>query len=830
MSFLNRLFLAAAVTALLPILIHLVQRRRALEVVFGSLRLLRRTSHRVVHRRRFEEFLLVVLRALALAALAFGFARPFFPGPKRAGYDERARGQTFAGEEAALLLIDNSYSMQAEGRLERAKEEALAFLRQLGPATRVGVAACSSQFDELCPLVPLSADSATTPLARAEEAVKGIEPSWRGTKLALALTQANRLLTRAVPGVGFRRIVLFGDFQNSSWKSRDNVALAPGIELAVHNVGGKAVPNVFVERVAVPRLAVAGGSSEVVSASIRNLTDSPLNDAQVTFRVNGQAKGTASVNIRPGEEAPVRFHYKFTESGDEVGSIAVQATDGLPADNLACFCVHVSPRVRVLLVNADRTEKLAHNQGLFIKTALVPGIEGVASPFEVRELAPAEMAPRDLDGQDVVLFANVSRLPAALTEVPQDKRKEANPELHSPLGRFLSAGGGIGFFCGKKVVPEEFNRTFAGLAPCQLSRLAMQEGDPPLVINQVDLRHEIFAEFAQPHTGDFSLPEFTQYFLVTDSLRARVLARFSNKDAHPALLEHSLGQEAENGGKAAVSRQSADGAGEPARPLTPPSPPWGEGRVRGKSLLFVSPLNLEWNNLCLKSVFVPFVHQFTKRLCAQAKSTTRNFVVGEEIVYSLPPLALPSPQGGSERGGSGGPPPFRGEGGVRGLATQEPGKVTLRRLAPPQVSSGKTAGASSGSGELVWENPVELKVQTAGSAGAGAPPAKIVSFSPEKPGLYELAYQGGKARFAVNLDPKEPDLRPLDTALFLSAVTRPGGVRHDEDGSAVGLAPAAALAAQVRIEAQQRAWWYIILGVLGLLGCEMWLATRIGRA
>ena len=769
MSFLNRLFLAAAVTALLPILIHLVQRRRVQEMVFGSLRLLRKTSHRVVHRRRFEEFLLVVLRALALAALAFGFARPFFlDALKTAGGNIGVSPITNAGEEAALLLIDNSYSMQADGRLERAKEEALAFLRQLHPATRVGVATCSAQLDELCPL-------GSQP-ARAEEAVKGIEPSWRGTRLALALTQANRLLTRAAPGVGFRRIVLFGDFQNSSWRSRDNVALAPGIELAVRNVGGTAVPNVYVERLAVPRLAVAGGFSEVVSASIRNLTDKPLNDAQVTFRVNGQAKGMATVNIRPGEDAPVRFHYKFTEPGDEVGSIAVQATDGLPADNVACFCVHVTPRVRVLLVNADRTEKMAHNQGLFIKTALVPGIEGVVSPFEVRELAPEEMEPRDLDGLDVVLFANVSRLPAALTEVPQDKRKEANKSAHSPLGRFLAAGGGIGFCCGKKVVPEEFNRTFEGLAPCKLSGLAMQDGDPPLVINQVDLRHEIFAEFAQPHSGDFSLPEFTQYFLVTDSLRARVLARFSNKDAHPALLEYSFGQEAENE-TAAPRLKSADGAGEPARPL-------------GKSLLFVSPLNLEWNNLCLKSVFVPFVHQFTKRLCARRTSTIRNFVVGEEIVYSLPPESSRSDM-------------------------QEPGRVSLSRLAPP--------GTAGGSGEPAWENPVELKVQTAGRA-------KSVSFSPEKPGLYELAYRGGKARFAVNLDPKEPDLRPLDTTLLLERVAHAGGVRDGGDGSAVGLAPAAALVAQERIEGQQRAWWYILLGVLGLLACEMWLATRIGRA
>jgi len=39
---------------------------------------------------------------------------------------------------------------------------------------------------------------------------------------------------------------------------------------------------------------------------------------------------------------------------------------------------------------------------------------------------------------------------------------------------------------------------------------------------------------------------------------------------------------------------------------------------------------------------------------------------GRYIAVTISPLTLPSPQGGAERGGGGGPPAFRGEGGVRG--------------------------------------------------------------------------------------------------------------------------------------------------------------------
>ena len=74
----NQWFLAGTAMALVPIIIHLVQRRRIRKVVFSSVRFLRTMSRRVVRRRRLTELLLILLRTLALAALALAFARPFF--------------------------------------------------------------------------------------------------------------------------------------------------------------------------------------------------------------------------------------------------------------------------------------------------------------------------------------------------------------------------------------------------------------------------------------------------------------------------------------------------------------------------------------------------------------------------------------------------------------------------------------------------------------------------------------------------------------------------------------------------------------------------------
>lgn len=343
----------------------------------------------------------------------------------------------------------------------------------------------------------------------------------------------------------------------------------------------------------------------------------------------------------------------------------------MQADNVAHFCVHVTPRVSVLLVNGEPSRQLVRNDGFFLKMALAPPVEGRSSPFSVTETTPERLSSAQLKDVDVVLMANVEKL---------------SPAARDALKGFVDRGGGVCFLCGGKTAPEAFNASLADLAPCRLWRKAMQEGQTPAVISMVNLKHEIFSPFSGPRTGNLAAAEFVQYYLVKPLQAASVLARFNT--GHPALLEMRVG--------------------------------------KGKSILFPSAMDLEWNNLCLKSIFVPFVHQLTKRLCAEQSAGVRNVVVGDRVAYRLP---------------------------------AEVKKVQLR------TPEGETR---------------ELQPHSTG----GGDPAQAVAFTPDRPGIYELSYANHTARFGVNIDSREPDLRQLDTRELVSSV-QPGPLLSVRDAAGV---------------------------------------------
>ena len=104
MNFLNPLVLFGLAAAAIPILIHLFTRRRPREVKFSSLEFLVEVHQSEIRRLKLKQWLLLLLRTLAIAALALAMARP--------AVRNGAGGQS---SSTLVALVDMSGSMQAIG-------------------------------------------------------------------------------------------------------------------------------------------------------------------------------------------------------------------------------------------------------------------------------------------------------------------------------------------------------------------------------------------------------------------------------------------------------------------------------------------------------------------------------------------------------------------------------------------------------------------------------------------------------------------------------------------------------------------------------------------
>jgi hypothetical protein len=114
------------------------------------------------------------------------------------------------------------------------------------------------------------------------------------------------------------------------------------------------------------------------------------------------------------------------------------------------------------------------------------------------------------------------------------------------------------------------------------------------------------------------------------------------------------------------------------------------------------------------------------------------------------------------------------------------------------------------------------------------PSGERVRFSSSDPGLLELNEQGiyevrtgsgtGRPdRIAVNLDPAESDLAPLDPQELVAAVTgHAAQAATDASQAPVQMSP-------VEAEKRQGLWWYLIVAGLALLAAEMVVSNVLSR-
>src|SRR5213080_1232160 len=103
MSFLNPIMLFGLTAVAVPIIIHLLNRRKFQKVVWAAMRFLKVSVEQNQKRMRIEDLILLALRCLLLALLALALARPAL----------MSNSASYLGQSkvTGVVILDNSYSM-----------------------------------------------------------------------------------------------------------------------------------------------------------------------------------------------------------------------------------------------------------------------------------------------------------------------------------------------------------------------------------------------------------------------------------------------------------------------------------------------------------------------------------------------------------------------------------------------------------------------------------------------------------------------------------------------------------------------------------------------
>jgi hypothetical protein len=504
-----------------PVLIHLLGRRRVRTVPIATLRFLEKARARASARWRLRRLLLLLARAVALACLALLFAGP---GCR----DERAA----AGPTSWVLLLDTSPSMAARrggtSALERGKAKLLKILDDADPQDRF-LFATTATVDRGAWARGFSADSGAV-----RSDIGAAEVEFTAHRVDRALERALRLLEGADGG----SVALATDLQAASWPEGP-VSGAERVPVSLLDVGAPDPANAWV----VGLEEAEGG----LRARVAAMGPVPVGSGRRTVRLRLDDGHTATAFVT-GPQAVFQLRIPSRRYS---GSVWVEPGGDLPLDDVLTFAARGASRVEVLLVNGDPRGFEIRDELFFVRRALAPGGR-LGHAFRTREVRAADLQGKDLDGADLFFLANPGGLSEPLAAALR-ARVEAGAGLVVTAGDRWT-GGGAGALTPLLAAPL---RDVVVISTADSSRRPYEPLDP-------DFFEGPFAVFRDRSVGDLTGARVWEYRVLesTAGAPASVLMRLEN--GAPLVVERRLGRGRSVLVTTSIDRDGADLCLQPA--------------------------------------------------------------------------------------------------------------------------------------------------------------------------------------------------------------------------------------------------------------------------
>ncbi|MGQ9503973.1 MAG: vWA domain-containing protein [Thermogutta sp.] len=537
MTFGAAAFLLAALAAIIPPILHMINRQRAKQLPFSTLRFLKISVQKTRRRRQIRDLFLMLLRMTVLILIAIGLARPTL---------NKIRSFMGGGQSALAIVLDNSASMgwidQGRPRFDLAVNAANQILNELQMGDEVTLWVTSGPRYPEIGQVDRTHDKVRQLLGQIAQRGPTFE---RGELGHLVREARNQLLqsqsaNRYVFVITDNQAVAWEDLfieqetktpANESEKTADpRLRRIPVVVIDCHR---NPKPNVAIRKVELSTVLPVAGIPMKVIVELFNGSSIPQQRVAELY-VDGTKMGSSpEVSLAPQSSAVTEIVFTLTRGGTHQAEVRLSGEDGASFDNRRYFALEVNANIPIAIVTQERHEIPYLNDSFYLEKALQPLNE------ESWALKPIVFTAANLTNEPLSNYRIIY-----LVDLP-----EIDQVIAKRLLDFVETGGKLVWICGQDTQIASYNAadetTGGKLLPEPLDTITapgIQDNRDSWQIAWLDAQHPALVGLNEP-------PSLYQSVLVYKYIKtrrregseARVLARLDGEGS-PIILERRVGQ------------------------------------------------------------------------------------------------------------------------------------------------------------------------------------------------------------------------------------------------------------------------------------------------
>ncbi len=499
MIFLNPGILWGLLALSVPIIIHFFNLQRPRTVLFSNVAFVKEVKRSVVKRLKFKQWLLLLLRLLAVTFLVLTFANPIIVSENNT---------LLSGNRSVAYLIDNSYSMTAGNEKGPYFQQALNLVQ--------GISEAYSNQDEF--LLMTSSDIKLNYNFYDREdlldELKNLEVEQNTTSLGEVCRASSNIFSNA--NYQFKEFYIISDFQSSTFMS-DSLPLNmsdTSVKVKFLPIASRLQNNVYVSDHQIASQIIEKGKPVNIEMTIVNDENRLRKDLTVRIILEGRVATFDKVDLNANESQELELSFTPDQSGWLSGYIEL---DDYPIefDNNRYFSLYVPEEEKILLVEGQPSPN--------VKVLYSDVFDQFATTF----VSSRNLSSISLNEYRSIVFVGL---------------EEMSTGLSGKLKNYLENGGSMLIFPGEKLVIDAFNSFLSPLGMGKIDEAV--EITSGIGVETVDLEHPVFdGIFTQNNRNrSFDAPQVYKYYPLNmnNSIVQNQIMKLENQS--PFLLESQIGE------------------------------------------------------------------------------------------------------------------------------------------------------------------------------------------------------------------------------------------------------------------------------------------------